>query len=150
MNIMEFLEQGARLEDTVSSCYRALAEKCPTPKAGDLFRKIAGQEINHANTLRAGKSYVMRFPGTFGDPTLAPADLQKGIRSAESLLNDAEAGADFKSCIERLHILETAFEQVHFDSVIEIKDASLKALFRQIDRDDRLHVEALAEILAGL
>jgi len=150
MNILEFMDDGIRLEEIISRCYESLADSCPGDRTRELMHKISREEINHANTLRLGLEYIRKMPDLFGPQIMSPADLLAGIRQAEALLKDIVARPELRAQLERLLGLERQFDGVHMNTAVEIKEDSLKKLFENLGRDERNHTEAINEILSVL
>ena len=52
-----------------------------------------------------------------------------------------------KKALKRMHALETTYEKVHMDSLVEIKDESLNKLFTALCQGDKAHRERLERLM---
>ena len=148
MNVREFLELSIRLEQSVSGCYKALAEVFPDEAVRADLSRIAREELQHVGALVLGRQYAAKLPDLFGGPAVSAAVLAEGLDLTEALLKDIKAGNDRPAQLARLLDLERRFECVHMDTSVEILEPSLKKLFEDLSREDRTHVGVLTEILS--
>jgi rubrerythrin len=151
MRIFPFLEEAALLEDTLSLCYGALAERTASEDLAGKFQQLEREESNHARIIRTGKNYELKAPDVFGDIIIDPTEIRSGSSSARAVLEDVRGGRiELRLAVSRLRNLEARFEKIHLDTLVSFNDEMLRELFRNMARDDRRHVDVLEEILNGL
>ncbi|MBN1938075.1 MAG: hypothetical protein JW843_00710 [Candidatus Aminicenantes bacterium] len=149
MKILLFLEEAAVLEETISLCYLALAERAAETALRREFERLAEEENNHALVIRTGKNYVRKEPDLFGDAMIDMTELQAGLKLVRAVLETIRAGTSaFPDSVRRMRDIESRFEKLHMATVMPVRDESLRELFRQLARDDRDHGLVLDRILA--
>jgi rubrerythrin len=115
------------------------------------LKRLAQDEREHMNIVRAGKNYVLEAPDLFGQETISEAELIEGINSAVTLTDDTiSKRITLNEALKRLYELEKKFEQVHMNTITKVKDPSLKQLFDALTKGDKVHREELETIIAGL
>ena len=151
MRIIPFLEEAALLEDTLASCYGALAKVAAGEALTLKFQQLEREENNHARIIRAGKNYELKAPDVFDKANVDVTEIKSGSSSARLVLEDVRSSRiDFRVAVSRLRNLEARFEKIHLDTLVSFNDEMLRELFRNMARDDRRHVDVLEEILSGL
>jgi rubrerythrin len=148
MSIPLLFDLGAEFELKLSACYAKLEFSVEADSDAAILRQIAQDELNHSSVLRSGKAYALRLPDLFGKELIQVADIKAGIGLLEALLLDLDKGENPISGLRRLLALEKRFEQVHLDTAVEIKDASLQKLFRDLSGQDQRHIQLLTEMIA--
>ncbi len=151
MKTRQILGLAAELEMKTSHCYERIGRMAGAePFASDLV-KLAKEEIVHANLLKTGKAYESDNPEAFGDALVSVKQLEVGREAAGQLIADIDAGkATLAEALERIRDLESAFEQTHLATLVEINDPRLHELFRALSFDDGSHKRRLEGILRDL
>jgi rubrerythrin len=148
MQILSFLEEAAVLEETISSCYRALGERVSEAALRKDFERLADEKRNHALVIRTGKNYFRKEPDLFGETILDQAELAAGLQLARAILEAIRSNETiFREAVKRLREMEIRFEKLHVDTVMPVRDESLRELFRQLARIDLDHRLVLDRIL---
>ena len=148
MNIPEFLDLAAEIEVNVSDLYNAIVANTSDQPIAHQLKKLANEEMKHANILRTGKSYYQSMPDLFTGLTMDETEAQEGLKKAEEYL------VQFRK--ERLPILsqlkvmldyEKRFEKIHMETSVKIKDEKLKELFYKLGKGDQSHVVVLGALI---
>jgi rubrerythrin len=151
MAINSILDQAVDVELRVSEAYRKLAWLAKDETLRSELKKLADEEIGHANLARAAKAYVSREPGVFGVPDNMGLRLRSVLNLIGEFVADLDRGAvDLKEGLRRLAALENHCEQLHVSALLEIREPSLRKLLVALASDDQAHRERLERLLAGL
>jgi len=150
MDIMDYLDKAMHIEEHLAECYKALAAWCG-PKYAPEMNKLSAEETNHRNILNVGKNYITNAPDLFGGVKIPEADLDYGLKTIPPILGSIRAKKiDLLSAFKELLELERGFERVHLQVSVEIKEASLRELFKGLSAGDRSHIAALERIVKEL
>jgi len=150
LNLVELLDLGIRLEEKISACYEDLSRLCSDDALSRRLHKMAQEEINHANILRSGKQFLRKMPDVFGIELMTAGEIKGGFTLAEGLQKMIRQTSNLEDGLKLLLELEKRFEKVHFDTSIEIRDESLKKLFKDLSQEDQAHAKSLVEIISSL
>jgi bacterioferritin (cytochrome b1) len=101
MDISKFLDLADELELEISKLYQLIADDSGDQPIASRLRAVANEEVNHANTIRRGKSYYEEHP-----------DLFSGLKMDE---NELRAGLD------EIHIFRTTLGQAKVPLVDRLK-----------------------------
>ncbi len=151
MAINSILDQAVELELRVSEAYRKLAWLAKDEALRSELKKMADEEIGHANLARAAKAYASREPGIFGVPEDMGLRLRGALNLIGEFLGDLDRGIlDLNEGLRRLAALENTCEQLHVSGLLEIREPSLRKLLVALASDDKAHRERLERLLANL
>ena len=151
MKTRRILVLAAELELKTSQCYERIGRMPGAEPFADDLSKMAKEEIVHANLLNTGKTYEVSDPAAFGDALVSVRQLESGLESIECLIADIDARkTTLAEALERIRDLESAFEQTHLATLVEITDARLRELFRALSFDDGSHKRRLEGILRDI
>jgi rubrerythrin len=153
MSVIHALSLAIELELKVSDAYRRLSELVVDGVVKKNLLILSQEEILHANTLRAGKSHADSQPEAFESERISEEELRDNIALIDNLLKKLEDKTiGFEDALKRIRDLETRFERAHLNTLLEVKDPSLKQLFEALSSGDREHgwrVEELVRTLFG-
>lgn len=148
MGISTLIIEAIDLENLVAEIYQQAAELAPSETISRELVRLAGEERDHANLLRAGRNYQARAPEAFGQARISKEELLEGIKAAQDLLARIEnKKLLLPQILEELIRLEDSFEKIHLHTLVEIRDESLKKLFQRLAGEDREHLNRLARLL---
>lgn len=148
MGISTLVIEAIDLENLVAEIYQLAAELAPSENVSRELVRLAGEERDHANLLRAGRNYQARAPEAFGQARVSKEELLEGIKTAQDLLARIEnKKLLLPQILEELIRLEDRFEKIHLHTLVEIHDESLKKLFQRLAGEDREHLNRLARLL---
>lgn len=149
MAINSVLDQAVDLELRVSEAYRKLSWLAREDLLRDELKRLAEEEIAHANLLRSGKAYVSREADLFAVTENADVKLRGVLHLVGELLADLDKGGlSLKQGLRRLAALESHCERLHLSGLLEIREPSLRQLFVALASDDKAHRERLDALLA--
>ena len=90
------------------------------------------------------------MPDVFGIELMTAGEIKGGFTLAEGLQKMIRQTSNLEDGLKLLLELEKRFEKVHFDTSIEIRDESLKKLFKDLSQEDQAHAKSLVEIISSL
>jgi hypothetical protein len=149
MNIEKFLTLGAELETRLSAVYEEAAVLAVDEPTSKLLKKISGEELNHAASLRMGKNYLAQAPDIFVDSNLSEEEINSGISEIDLLHTRLRQGSLLLPALKSLLDLEKRFEKIHIGVSVLITDVHLKQLFQALAKGDQNHIAALSNLIAG-
>jgi len=148
MGISTIIIMAIDLENLLAEIYQLAAELAPSENISRELVRLAGEERDHANLLRAGRNYQARAPEAFGQTRVSKEELLEGIKAAQDLLARIEnKKLLLVQILYELIVLESRFEKIHLQTLVEIQDESLKKLFQRLAGEDRDHLNRLARLL---
>lgn len=148
MGISTIIIEAIDLENLVAEIYQLAAELAPNENISRELVRLAGEERDHANLLRAGRNYQNRAPEAFGQARVSKEELLEGIKAAQDLLAKIEnKKLLLPQILAELIRLESSFEKIHLHTLVEIHDESLKKLFQRLAGEDRDHLNRLTRLL---
>ena len=151
MNITKTLSQAIELELRVSECYEKMSAMTLDENLKQELQKLAKEEVVHAHLLRSGKSYASDDPEFFHDEHVTDQEIGENLSLIENLIQNIDNKTiTVREALNRICELESRFEKVHLDKIIEIKDPSLKKLFEALSAGDREHTQRLEKIACAL
>ncbi|MDI6698638.1 MAG: hypothetical protein QME85_06855 [Candidatus Saccharicenans sp.] len=151
MLLSALIIEAIDLEALIDEIYKRAAELALDGNIARELTGLAGEELDHASLLRAGRNYLTRAPEAFGEATISREELLQGLKATRELLGMIEGKKLLLSQIlERLMKLEIQFEKIHLQTIVEIKDENLKKLFQKLSGEDRKHTERLSRLLESL
>lgn len=151
MDIPRFLDLASELELKISELYGTIANlSCDTPVAKRL-RKLADEEIKHANILNIGKAYYKEMPDLFSGIEMDESEALKGLRDLRAyhawpLQREYPLASQIKKMLE----FEKRFERIHMGVLAEIKEPTLKKLFFDLTQGDQSHMQVLAGLVESI
>ena len=150
MDIMGYLDRAADLERKISTAYDKTLALTDDPDAKKILRKISGEEINHANSLKTGKNYVAQAPDLVLGAKIEEDELDRGARELDDFHARFQGKVGFVSALRGLLEIEKKLERVHIGASVVTSDRQLKQLFQALTRGDHNHIDALKQIIAGI
>jgi rubrerythrin len=140
MELQETVELAVQMEDQMSKCYEELIQLSPDKTLAEEFDKLAKEEIDHKNLLQTGLNYINQAPELFEMETIDRMAISNGLNQVTSLHEKIKNKTkDFIEALNDIYELEQIFEKLHFDTFVQIHDASLKDLFKSLSQDDKEH-----------
>ena len=151
MSLAKIITLAIELENLIGEIYHLAANLSPGENIGKELARLAEEEQQHVNLLRTGRNYLTKAPEVFGQPAISEEEMLLGLKKAQELLAKIEnRKLLLPQMLEELRELEREFEKIHLNTLIEIKDESLKKLFRVLAGEDEKHVERLEQLLESL
>jgi rubrerythrin len=151
MAINSVLDQAVDLELRVSEAYRKLSWLTQDETLRSELKKLADEEIGHANLVRAAKAYASHEPDLFAVTEDADVRLRSVLNLIGELLGDLDKEVlSLKDGLRRIAALENHCERLHVSGLLEIREPSLRQLFIALASDDKAHRERLERLLAGV
>lgn len=148
MGISTIIIMAIDLENLLAEIYQLAAELAPSENISRELVRLAGEEREHANLLRAGRNYQARVPEAFGQAGVSKEELLEGIKAGRDLLARIEnKRLLLPQILDELIKLESRFEKIHLHTLVEIQDESLKKLFQRLAGEDRDHLNRLTRLL---
>lgn len=142
----EILDQAEKLELLAAELYGALAGRFgDDPAAAALFRRLKGEEEQHAARIRLLASQARRDGKLLGRLTVDTAEMDDVVRELGAVLAEVRAGrweADLPATKRRLLELEERCARAHAHLLYQGVHESLREFFAQLARQDEAH-EAL-------
>jgi len=149
MKIMAALDLAIQIEEKFYECYAEIRQNFPDKTMNEEIEKLAAEELGHKNLLKTGKNYLLRAPQAFPEEIDLELEMQTGRTELTALHKDlTDKTVDLKTALERIYKLEQNFEQVHLQTLIQVKDQSLKQLFEALSGGDKAHQERLGRMMA--
>jgi rubrerythrin len=149
MNIEKFLDLGAELETRLSALYEKVASLAVDAAAAKQLIKISREEINHANSLRMGKTYLKEAPDLFMSANVSEDELKAGLAEIAKIQAKIQPGTLLFPALKWLLELEKKFEKIHIGACLMLADVRLKQLFQALSKGDHNHVATLTEMISG-
>ena len=151
MRLSSLMDKAIQIENKLSECYSKLSELSSDVALSRTLQKLARDEIDHMNILKAGKNYVVKMPALFEWKGLAGEEIEEGIKSCDELIYALEnKKMDLTQALRLLYKLEIKFEQVHISNGVEIKEDFLRRMFDALVRGEQEHKEKLEVIIANI
>lgn len=140
-------ETAERLEETCASIYEALAERFQSePTARSLFRRLAGEEHQHANRVRLLARRYRHDSKLFESVDMAGKSLSSLLDEAKDLLERIRRGTwgtDLETVRADLVDLEERFQVGHAEVIAQLADPSLRKFFASMAAQDEGHRQLL-------
>ncbi len=151
MSVIHALSLAIELELKVSDAYRRLSELVVDGVVKKNLLTLSQEEVVHANTLRTGKSHATSQPEAFESERISEEQLSDNIALIDNLLKNLEdKRIGFEDALKRIRDLESRFERAHLNTLLEVKDPSLKQLFEALSSGDREHAWRVEELVRTL
>jgi len=148
MNIHETIDLATQMEEKMSECYRELSQLCSDEPISNELKELSREEIDHMNLLITGKYYVSEAPDLFELNSDREFEMKKGLNRVITLIDRIKnKKVSLAEAINDTFELEKLFEQLHLNTILEVKDASLEKLFKALSRGDKEHKKRLIEVL---
>ena len=113
------------------------------------LKTLSQEEIDHANLLKTGKNYLRSAPEQFEQADLTPEAVDGFIEEVSRLTQELEnRHIGIAKSLKRIHDLEKKFEKAHLQTVVAVKDPSLKELFEALAQGDKAHVRRLKSLIS--
>jgi rubrerythrin len=138
-----FFDIAEKLEQTCAQIYEALAEQFEDqaePRA--LFRRLAGEERQHASRVRLLAARYRHDSKLFGGVETAARQLEPLLAEAQGVLERVRArawAADLEIIRSELVDLEDRFQGAHAQVIASLADPGLKRFFEQMAAQDDAH-----------
>jgi rubrerythrin len=148
MDIPKFLDLALELETLISELYTTIAELSGDPPIARKLKTLAGEEINHANAIRRGKSYYEEYPNLFTGLTMDETELAMGLEEARIFRAALVQGkVPLLDGLKKLLALEQRFERIHVGASVKFTEPSLNKLFENLTKSDQSHVLVLKGLI---
>jgi hypothetical protein len=151
MDASKILSLAIELELKTSECYEKLSLLAEDEPLKDELRKLAKEEIVHANLLKTGRIIGSSEAGGFGRSYIPQEEIEDDLARIGRLIDSITAGTiTLPDALREIHDMEFVFEHVHLQTLLEIKDPALQNLFRALSTQDGEHRRRLEIILQSL
>jgi hypothetical protein len=142
----DLFQVAERIELAAAELYRTLASHFADDAAAqDLFRKLEGEEVQHATRVRLLASQYRVDKKLVGN--VAGAALLRNCEfQIQAALAEVRAGAwglDLRSILLRLAMLEGACSQAHVEALAQEANPALREFFRRLAEQDAAHRDLL-------
>ena len=150
MNINEFFDLVIQVKEKMTECYREISKLCQNESISKDLMMLSKDETDHKNLLITGKNYLKKATDVFSQNRDRVVELKIGLNRAIRIVDNIHNNnIDLKKAINDAAELERLFEQFHLDTIAEVKDSSLKKLFKALSTDDKVHNWRLVKILTS-
>jgi rubrerythrin len=150
MGIEETFDLAIQLEEKMSECYKAMGQLCENKPISKELTRLSSDEKAHMNLLLMGKDYLNGAPDLFSLRSERITEMKIGFNKIIGLIESVHGRKiDLEEALNEAVELERLFEQFHLKTIAEVKDASLKKLFRALSTDDKTHRERLINIVTS-
>lgn len=150
----QLFQSAERLEMLASSLYDLLAERHGgDPEAGELFRRLAEEEVQHAARVKLLFAQYRNDPKLFERaPALAPGalDPEALVRETSALVQDVAAGTwgdDLVDVLDRVRQLEDRCADVHAQLLSRGAHPDVVRFFEDLAIQDREHHRLLGVLV---
>jgi rubrerythrin len=151
MNKQESIDLATQMERKMSECYEELSQFCNDESISKELMELSKEEIDHMNLLITGRNYVSEAPEIFELKFDREVEMKEGLNRVINLIDKIKnKKVNFTEAINDTFELEKLFEQFHLKTVLEVKDTSLKNLFKALSHGDNKHKKQLLGILKRL
>jgi rubrerythrin len=151
MDVSKILGLAIELELKTSECYEKLSLLAEDESLKDELRKLAKEEIVHANLLKTGRTIGSSEAGGFVRSYIPQEEIEDDLARIKRLIDSISAGTiTLAGAIREIHEMEITFEQVHLHTLLEIRDPALQKLFRALSTQDNEHRRRLEMIMQSL
>jgi len=148
MGLTDTFDLAIQLEEKMSECYKAMCKLCRDEAISKELVRLSYDEIAHADLLRTGKNYLKEAPDLFSLRSERITEMKIGFNKIIRLIEGVHSKkVDLEEALNEAVELERLFEQFHLKTIAEVKDASLKKLFKALSTDDKTHRERLVNII---
>ena len=148
MDVSKILGLAIELEMKTSECYEKLSLLAQDESLKNELRKLAMDEIVHANLLKTGRAMVLSYSGEFIRPNISQEEIEDNLVRIGRLIDSIMLGTvTLAGAIKEIYDMEIAFEQVHLQTLFEIQDPALQKLFRALSTQDHDHRRRLETII---
>jgi len=151
MDVSKILGLAIELELKTSECYEKLSLLAENEHLKDELRKLAKEEIVHANLLKTGRTMGSSGAGEFVRSYIPQEEIEDDLARMGRLIDSISAGTiTLADAIREIYNMEITFEQVHLQTLLEIRDPALQKLFRALSTQDNEHRRRLEMIMPSL
>jgi rubrerythrin len=147
MDINKFLTLAVQIETQISSVYEKVAKLAEDALVSTQLHKIAGDELNHAATLKMGLNYLHQAPELFVSVNMNEEALNKGLLDIASIQAQLDQKLLLLPALKWLLDLEKRFEKVHIGVSVSLADAHLIQLFKALAKGDQNHIATLTKLI---
>jgi len=148
MDASKILGLAIELELKTSECYDRLSHFAPDEPLKEELRKLAKEEIVHANLLKTGRTICRSEPEAFGSSYIRQEEIESNLTRIGRLIDSVAAGTiTLPNALREIHDMETEFEQVHLQTLLEIREPALQKLFQALSAQDDEHRRRLEMII---
>ncbi len=150
MDASRILGLAIELELKTSECYDKLSHIANNESLRDELRKLAKEEIVHANLLKTGRTICRSEPEAFGSSHVRQEEIENHLVRIGGLIDSITTGRiSLLDALGEIHAMENEFEQVHLKTLLEIRDPALQKLFRALSAQDHEHRQRLEMIMGA-
>jgi len=151
MDVSKILGLAIELELKTSECYEKLSLLAEDGPLKDELRKLAKEEIVHANLLKTGRNMGASESEVFVRSYIPQEEIEDDLARIGRLIDSISTRTiTLADAIREIHDMEVTFEQVHLQTLLEIRDPALQKLFRALSTQDGEHRRRLEMILQSL
>jgi rubrerythrin len=151
MKIQDFLDLAEEIELKISDLYTIIAGNSADPPMANQLKKLAAEEINHANILRTGKAYYEAMPDLFAGLTMDEAEVRAALKEAlEHQAAFLQKKPPIHHQLQTMMAFEKRFEKFHMGAAVKIEDQKLRQLFMSLRKGDHSHITMLDALIATL
>jgi len=146
--IIKVISLAIELENEISICYEKASQIAPLQSLQDQLKQLAKDEVSHAALLKTGLKYITNAREAFEGTTLGSDEIEEGIKKVKLLNEEIDnRRIGIHKALENIFNLEIYFTKIHLNTIVEIKEESLKNLFKALAKDDREHADRINKIL---
>jgi rubrerythrin len=147
-NIIKVISLAIELENEISVSYEKASQIAPLQSLRDQLKQLAMDEVSHATLLKTGLNYIANAREAFEGTILRRDEIEVGIKKLKILNDEIEnRKIGIHKALENIFNLELFFNKIHLNTIVEIKDESLKNLFKTLAKDDQEHANRINKIL---
>lgn len=140
-------ETAEHLEEACARIYDALAERfLSEEEASKLFRRLAGEERQHAQRVRLLAARYRHDSTLFEGVDMAGTQLEGLLQAANQILSEIQGGGwetDLARARAALVELEGRFRAGHAEVIAALADPALQKFFTSIAAQDEHHRQLL-------
>jgi rubrerythrin len=151
MDASKILSLAIELELKTSECYEKLSLFAADEPLKEELQKLAKEEIVHANLLKTGRNMGALESEVFGRSYIPQEEIEDDLARIGRLIDSITAGTiTLPDALREIHDMEIGFEQVHLQTLLEIRDPAFQKLFRALSTQDGEHRRRLETIMQSL
>lgn len=151
LSVIRALSLAIDLELKVAEAYEKLSRMAVDETVKEDLTTLSREEKVHANLLRTGKHFVHSDPLLFANEKISEKDIGDHLKMIENFLKYVDDKIlDLEDALRRMHDMESWFETVHIQTLLEVKDPFLRKLFEALSTGDRAHTRRLEKLIQAL
>jgi len=148
MDASKILGLAIELELKTSECYEKLSCLAADEPLREELHKLAKEELVHANLLKTGRKIGRSESEVFGRSNISQEEIEDDLVRVGRLIDSITAGTvTLLDALREIHDMEIVFEQVHLQTLLEVKDPALQKLFKALSSQDKEHQRRLEMII---